>query len=65
MNFPKEVRVVESKRIELATKDVITIKKEEDFIWLLNGGTVFKLDKSYYILSEAVAYIYTSKNEKR
>ncbi|KKN76039.1 hypothetical protein LCGC14_0374290 [marine sediment metagenome] len=64
MNFPKEVRVVECKRIELATKDIITIKKEEDFIWLLNGGTVFKLDNSYYILQEAVAYIYT-KNDKR
>ena len=64
MNFPKEVRVVEAKRIELSTKDIITIEKEEDFIWLLNGGTVFKLEKSYYILSAEVAYIYESKNGK-
>jgi hypothetical protein len=59
MKIPKEVRVIETKSIELSTKDIICIKNFDDFLWLLGTGIcLFKLNQCYYILTNEVIYIY-------
>ena len=60
--IPKEVRIIETKSIELSDKDVIYIKDWKDFIWLISSvGTLFKLNSCYYILTSEVAYVHEDK----
>lgn len=59
MKLPNECRVVECGSIEISSKDIIYIKEEKDFCWLAhNYSTIFKSDKSYYLMSDSVVYIF-------
>jgi hypothetical protein len=64
MNLPDGCRVVECNSIGLEGKDMIEIKHEKDFAWLLRGDkimSVLKMNNTYYIVDSDVCYIFIEK----
>ena len=55
----KKIRIIECDSIDLIGKDLIVIKDEKDFNWLLvNNAYVLKLKGTFYIIGNEVAWIY-------
>lgn len=62
--FPKELRVIEVKSIDLQEKDMIVIERFDDFLWLTrNDACVWKLKEHYYSLTDTVAYVFFTGKE--
>ncbi len=58
-----ETRIIECKEITLSTKDVIIVKNLKDFKYLIIGGSVFRKQNHYYLLSNDVAFVWFNKDE--
>ena len=57
--FPKWMRVVDVKSIELQEKDVIEIDNLDDFLWVCRiDACVWKLKDHYYFTTDSVVYIW-------
>lgn len=55
----KKIRVIECESIDLVGKDLIVLKDEEDFNWLVQSNEyVLKLKDTFYIIGNEFAWIY-------
>lgn len=60
INVP--ITIIETKSIELCSKDLITVKTKEDFMELCRGNQiVYSLNGVYYLIADAVAWIYNGE----
>ena len=59
--FLKGAVVIEVNSLDFMGKDIIAIKNFDDFTWLVGSSVVFKLNNSYYSISDAVAYVWVEK----
>jgi len=62
LEFPRGTEIIVCNEITFAGKDIVSVKFFKDFLFLLgNGATIFNLSNKYYLVSDAVAYIYEDK----
>ena len=65
MNLPdKKIKVIECESMDFVGKDIINIKKWEDFIWLIQDDkAIYKLKNCYYIISNEVAWLFKDNSK--
>ena len=66
MKFPKKIRIIELNDISFQdNKDMIMIKHEKDFEWLVKRFTdsVMRLKHTYYIFDSEAVYVYHEVQE--
>lgn len=56
----REIRVIKCKSIELINKNIITIEKAEDFLFL-TGDFVFRCKGFDYIIGDTTIYVHEVK----
>lgn len=66
LEFPRGTEIIICNEITFAGKDIVSIRLFKDFLFMLgNGATVFNLSNKYYLISDAVAYIYEDKGGRK
>lgn len=65
MRIPKGVVVIDCKSIEFAGKDIVILRRWEDFVFMLSGTLViYKLRNVYYNIAGEVAWLYEEDKTK-
>lgn len=66
MQIPEGTKLIELENFSFIGKDILNIRTEKDFLYLLgNGSLLYKHENNYMIIQEAVCYVYAERQERR